>query len=138
MPEARKAVKFGLTLPNRGVLLGATTTGQLLELSERAEAGGQFDSLWVGDSLLAKPRLESITLLSAVAARTRKLKMGPACLASFPLRDPLWLAYQWASLDVLSEGRTVMVACMGGGSREAGGDFLKEFEAVGLDVRGRA
>ena len=36
MPEAPKTVKFGLTLPNRGVLLGATTSEQLLELSERA------------------------------------------------------------------------------------------------------
>ena len=34
-------------------------------------------------------------------------------MASFPLRDPVQLAYQWASLDLLSEGRSVLVACTG-------------------------
>jgi alkanesulfonate monooxygenase SsuD/methylene tetrahydromethanopterin reductase-like flavin-dependent oxidoreductase (luciferase family) len=34
-------------------------------------------------------------------------------MASFPLRDPIQLAYQWASLDLLAQGRTVLVACTG-------------------------
>lgn len=123
---------FGLTLPNRGVLFGATSPAAMLELSELAEKSGCFDSIWVGDSITAKPRLESVTLLTAVAARTRTVKLGPACFASFPLRHPVLLAYQWASLDLISEGRTIFVACMGGGSREAGGDFLKEFKAMGV------
>ena len=118
-------VSFGLTLPNRGVLFGVTTPAEMLELSEIAERSGCFDSIWVGDSILAKPRLEGITLLAAVAARTRRVKLGPACLASFPLRHPILLAYQWASLDQIAEGRTIMVACMGGGSRQAGGDFFE-------------
>ena len=41
------------------------------------------------------------------------MRLGPACMASFPLRDPVLLAYQWASLDLLAEGRTVLVACTG-------------------------
>jgi alkanesulfonate monooxygenase SsuD/methylene tetrahydromethanopterin reductase-like flavin-dependent oxidoreductase (luciferase family) len=131
-------VSFGLTLPNRGVLFGATTPAEMLELAEIAERSGCFDSVWVGDSIMAKPRLESVTLLTAVAARTRRVKLGPACLASFPLRHPVLLAYQWASLDLISEGRTIMVACMGGGSREAGGDFFKEFETMGVPVGERA
>ncbi len=131
-------VSFGLTLPNRGVLFGATTPAELLELSEMAERSGVFDSVWVGDSITAKPRFEAITLLAAVAARTRRVRLGPACFASFPLRHPVLLAYQWASLDLLSEGRTIMVACMGGGSREAGGDFVKEFHTMGVPVAERA
>jgi len=106
-------MKFGLTLPNRGVLFGAITSDRMLEMSEIADASGCFDYLWVGDSFFAKPRMESITLMAGVAARTKRLRIGPACMASFPLRDPLLLAYQWASLDLLSNGRTVLVACTG-------------------------
>jgi alkanesulfonate monooxygenase SsuD/methylene tetrahydromethanopterin reductase-like flavin-dependent oxidoreductase (luciferase family) len=135
---ANHRVSFGLTLPNRGVLFGATTPAQLLELSEMAEGSGAFDSIWVGDSVMAKPRLEAITLLTAVAARTRRVKLGPACFASFPLRHPVLLAYQWASLDLISEGRTIMVACMGGGSQQAGGDFAQEFKAMGVPIGERA
>lgn len=106
-------MRFGLTLPNRGVLMGAVTADQMLELAEVADRSGRFDSVWVGDSLLGKPRMESIALLAGVAARTRRVRLGPACMASFPLRDPVLLAYQWASLDLLAGGRTVLVACTG-------------------------
>lgn len=106
-------LKIGLTLPNRGVLFDATTPAELVELAEIADKSGGFDSVWVGDSLLAKPRLEAITLLAAIAARTERVKIGPACLASFPLRDPIQLADQWASLDQLAQGRTILVACNG-------------------------
>ncbi len=106
-------LKIGLTLPNRGVVFGATTARELVNLAEIADQTGGVASVWVGDSLLAKPRLEAITLLAAVAARTSRVRLGPACLASFPLRDPIQLAYQWASLDLLAEGRTVLVACNG-------------------------
>lgn len=106
-------MKFGLTLPNRGVLFGAVTAEQLLETAEIADRSGLFQSVWVGDSLFGKPRLESVTLLAGLAARTRRVRLGPACMASFTLRDPVLLAYQWASLDILAEGRTVMVGCTG-------------------------
>jgi alkanesulfonate monooxygenase SsuD/methylene tetrahydromethanopterin reductase-like flavin-dependent oxidoreductase (luciferase family) len=106
-------MRFGLTLPNRGVLMGAVTAEQMLDLSEVADRSGVFDSIWVGDSLLGKPRMESIALLAGIAARTRRVRLGPACMASFPLRDPVLLAYQWASLDLLAGGRTVLVACTG-------------------------
>lgn len=106
-------MKFGLTLPNRGVLFGAVTAEQMLETAEIADRSGLFQSVWVGDSLFGKPRLESVTLLAGLAARTRRVRLGPACMASFTLRDPVLLAYQWASLDILAEGRTVMVGCTG-------------------------
>jgi alkanesulfonate monooxygenase SsuD/methylene tetrahydromethanopterin reductase-like flavin-dependent oxidoreductase (luciferase family) len=125
---------FGLTLANRGVLLGVTTPGELLDLAERAEASGQFDSVWVGDSLFAKPRLDAVTLLAALAARTKTLRLGPACLASFPLRNPLVFAYEWASLDCISEGRTALIVCAGGGSA---GDWEAEARAMKVPVRER-
>ena len=106
-------MKLGFTLGNRSVLFGATTNQEMLELSEMADASGRFQSVWVGDSLLGKPRLEAIVLLAGLATRTRNVRLGPACMSSFTLRDPVQLAYQWASLDQLAEGRTVMVACTG-------------------------
>ncbi len=117
-------MKFALTLPNRGVLFGATTPEQMLQMAETADRSGLFDDVWVGDSLLGKPRMESLTLLAGIAARTRRVRIAPACMASFPLRDPVLLAYQWASLDLLAGGRTLLIACTGivpqaGGAQEA-------------------
>ena len=110
----------GLTLPNRGVLFGATTPEQMLQMAEIADRSGLFQSVWVGDSLLGKPRMESITLLAGIAARTKRVRIGPACMASIPLRDPVLLAYQWASLDLLAGGRTVLVGCTGIVPQEGG------------------
>src|SRR4051812_45513242 len=104
---------FGLTLANRGVTFGATTPEQMLDMARIAEESGAFRSVWVGDSLLGNPRLESVTLLAAIAARTGRVRIGTACMASFPLRDPVLLACQWASLDMISGGRTVLVVCTG-------------------------
>ena len=106
-------MRLGFTLGNRGVLFGATTNREMLEQAEMADASGRFQSVWVGDSLLGKPRLEALVLLAGLATRTRRVRLGPACMSSFTLRDPVQLAYQWASLDQLAEGRTVMVACTG-------------------------
>ena len=88
-------VKFGLTLPNRGVVIGATTVAEMLQLAADAESSG-WDSVWVGDSIFAKPRLDAMVLMEAIAARTTRVSIGPACFASTPLRNALVLAYQWA------------------------------------------
>lgn len=127
-------MKFGLTLPNRGVLFDVTTAEEMLQLAEIADQSEVYASVWVGDSLLGKPRMESIALLAGVAARTKRVRMGPACMASFPLRDPVLLAYQWASLDLLAEGRTVLVACTGIVPQEGG---RIEGELYGLESRDR-
>lgn len=127
---ATSGVRFGLVLPNRGVLIGATTVPEMLAMAEEAEAG-PWDSVWVGDSILAKPRLDAITLLSALAVRTERVRLGVSCMASTPLRNPLLLAYQWSSLDYLSSGRTVFVACQGGGP--GSGAFERELRAFGVE-----
>lgn len=125
-----KPVRFGISLPNRAVLFGVSPM-LLLETAEVAEHSGFFDSAWVGDNLVSKPRLESIVTLSALAARTERLKLGEVCLASFPLRHPLLLAIQWASLDVISGGRTILVVCIGGSAR-MGPSFAGELAAMGV------
>jgi alkanesulfonate monooxygenase SsuD/methylene tetrahydromethanopterin reductase-like flavin-dependent oxidoreductase (luciferase family) len=105
---------FGLTLANRGVIIGIVEAGDLIELAQEAEASGAFDAVWVGDSLLAKPRLESVTLLGALAGATRRLRLGVGCLATFVHRHPVLFAQQWVSLDVLSGGRAWLAVCLGG------------------------
>lgn len=117
--------RWGLSLPNRGVLFGLTTIAEILDAAALAEESGAFDSVWVGDSFIHKPRLESIVMLSAIAARTRRVRLGTICMATFPLRHPVELALQWASLDQLSNGRTVLGACNGGG-------FDPELRAFGV------
>jgi alkanesulfonate monooxygenase SsuD/methylene tetrahydromethanopterin reductase-like flavin-dependent oxidoreductase (luciferase family) len=104
---------FGFTLPQRGVFFGVTTVDEMLTLAARADANPLFGSVWVGDSLGAKPRPDSITLLGALAAATRRVRLGVGCMASFPVRDPLVFAYQWATLDLVSNGRMLLAACTG-------------------------
>ncbi|HEU5422897.1 MAG TPA: LLM class flavin-dependent oxidoreductase [Nitrolancea sp.] len=129
-------VRFGLSLPNRAVLFGLPVE-TLLASAEQADRSGFFDSVWVGDNFLSKPRLEAIVTLSALAARTRHLRLGTICLASFPLRHPLPLALQWASLDVLSGGRTILAVCLGGSAR-MGPKFAQELAALGVRSNERA
>ena len=86
----------------------------LIELTVEAEASGAFDAVWAGDSLLAKPRLESVTLLSALAGATKRVRLGVGCMATFVHRHPVMLAHEWASLDVISGGRSWLAVCLGG------------------------
>lgn len=110
------AHSFGLILANRAVVLGVVKARDLVDLSVEAERSGAFDAVWVGDSLLAKPRLESVTLLSALAGVTAKVRLAVGCMATFVHRHPVMLAHQWASLDAISGGRAWLVACLGGPS----------------------
>lgn len=133
MPEPiplTRPLSFGVSLPNRAVLFGMPVD-RLFETAEQVDAAGVFDSLWVGDNFLSKPRLEAITTLAALAARTKRLKLGTVCLASFPLRHPLSFAIGWASLDVISHGRTILVVCLGG-SDSMGPQFAAELRAMGV------
>ena len=102
-----RAPTFGVSLPNRAVMFGVTPQ-TLIDVAVGAEKTGAIDSVWVGDNFLSQPRLESLMLLAAIAARTRRVTLGTLCLATFAMRQPLQLAIQWASLDLLSGGRTIL------------------------------
>jgi alkanesulfonate monooxygenase SsuD/methylene tetrahydromethanopterin reductase-like flavin-dependent oxidoreductase (luciferase family) len=121
-------VSIGITIPQRGAMIGVAPLSELLELAPRAEATGLFDSVWVGDSITAKPRPEAIALLGALAGMTERLRLGVGCMASFPVRDPGLFAYQWATLDQVSGGRMELAVCTGivsagGASRHEGRNF---------------
>ena len=124
-----RATNFGKNALNRGVLVGLCSAGDLLELADAVEASLAMDSAWCGDALFVNRRLDAVTLLAAVAGRTERVLLGPACMGSFALRNPLVFAYEWASLNVISNGRTRMVACAEGGAGP-----LREAETAAMGI----
>lgn len=101
------APRIGYLLPTREQIMnGRPEAAPLLALAEKAERLG-YDSVWVGDSLLARPRHEPLTLLAGVAGRTRRVELGTAVLLP-ALRNPVLLAHQVATLDQVSEGRLIL------------------------------
>lgn len=93
------------------------------------EAGG-IDSIWQTDRLLSRdPILECMTAMAALAGRTRRLKFGMN-VVSLALRDPVLVAKQCATIDVLSEGR--LLPAFGIGSPHA-----PEWKALAVDTRTR-
>jgi alkanesulfonate monooxygenase SsuD/methylene tetrahydromethanopterin reductase-like flavin-dependent oxidoreductase (luciferase family) len=122
-------VSFGFTIPQRGVLFGVATWPQMMALAREADRIALFDSLWVGDSVMAKPRPDSISLLGALSAATTRVRLGVGCMASFSIRDPIVFALQWATLDLISSGRMVLAVCTG---IVAGGVSAREGSAWGI------
>jgi len=104
---------------------------QILELAEHAEALG-FDSVWVGDSVLARPRFEALTTLAAVAARTQRVRLGTGVLLPM-LRHPVLLANEVASLDHVANGRLILGVGIGGNAPAV----AQEFAACGISINRR-
>ncbi len=132
---SERKVKLGVLLPTRGVLLwndGAPEVGPIIDLAVRAEELG-YDSVFVGDSVLAKPRLEALSVLSAVAVKTKRVKLGTAVFLPC-LRDPVFLAYQVATLDVISGGRVILGVGIGPPKPQ---ECVHEFETLGVPFRKR-
>jgi probable F420-dependent oxidoreductase len=127
-------MKFGYILPNYGDKIGPQ---ELLRLAVECEDAG-FDSVWATDHIIMPRELkepygqlvEPFVLLSFIAARCQRLKVGTSCVV-LPQRNPVLVAKQAAALDVLSDGRVVLG--FGAGWAE------KEFEFLNADFgrRGR-
>jgi len=91
---------------------------------------GGIDSLWQTDRVISRqPILECMTAIAAVAGRTRRLKFGVNVI-SVALRDPVLVAKQCATIDVLSEGR--LLPAFGIGS-----PLAPEWKALDIDTRTR-
>ncbi len=89
-----------------------------------------YDSIWLSDRIVSdRFSLEPMIALSMVAAWSPKMKFGTSVLA-LPLRNPVVLAKQIATLDFLSEGR--MLPFVGLGQEEP-----EEYEACGVSKEQR-
>ncbi len=128
-------VSFGASLSNRAVVIGKVRAIEMVEVAKMAEESRLFDSAWVGDSIIAKPRLEAVSALSAIASRTERIKLGTACLATFVMRHPVLFAHQWSSLDAMSEGRSLLAVCLGGHGPQQLVD--REFATFGVPLKER-
>ncbi|MFT7460675.1 MAG: putative F420-dependent oxidoreductase [Planctomycetota bacterium] len=124
--------KFGITMRNFQRFPDQPDARALVDFGVRMEELG-FDSLWVWDHILLGvsphfPIIDSLTVLTAVAARTSKIKLGTGILV-LPLRNPVLLAKQLASMDQLSNGRMIMGM--------ASGWYKREFDNVGVPYKER-
>jgi alkanesulfonate monooxygenase SsuD/methylene tetrahydromethanopterin reductase-like flavin-dependent oxidoreductase (luciferase family) len=129
-------LSLGIVLPTRGVILAggdSPDAGLIVKMARLAEDVG-VDSVWVGDSLVAKPRLEPLAALAAVAASTSRVRMGTSVLLA-ALRHPVLLAQTAATVDQLSEGRLILAMGVGGAFTDA---QQNEWATAGVEKRTRA
>ncbi len=125
---------FGYLLPTRGVVVAAggeaPDTEPIFTLAKKAENLG-LDSVWLGDSVLAKPRMESFTTWAAVLASTERVQVGTAVMLA-ALRHPVMLAQSMSTLDCMFPGR--VLPGLGVGRT----DLKFEFETIGVPLGERA
>lgn len=125
-------LKIGYLLPTRENIMQARPSGKLLlDAAREAEALG-YDSVWAGDSLLARPRHDPLTLLAAVAGAVPSVEIGTAVLLP-ALRNPVVLAQQLATIDQVSEGRLIV----GAGIAADTPTVRAEFKAAGVPFEKR-
>jgi probable F420-dependent oxidoreductase len=125
-------MQIGLAIKN---FVGPTETPDvdaILAYAERAEALG-FESLWAWDHVIlgvepSFPILDAIGILTAIAARTTRIKLGTGILV-MPLRNPTVAAKAIGTLDVISKGRLILGV--------AAGWYAREFDAVGVPFKQR-
>ncbi|HWH01664.1 MAG TPA: LLM class flavin-dependent oxidoreductase [Pilimelia sp.] len=133
MTEPAARPRVGILLPTREMAMtGSYAMAPLLDFAQQVDQLG-FDSLWTGDSLLARPRLDPLVVLAASAAVTRRVTLGTAALTAV-LRHPLIGANLVTSLDHAAQGRLVL----GIGSGFPIPETAEEFAAVGVPFAGRA
>lgn len=119
-------MRIGVCSANSGPY---TTRDALIRLSEAAEKAG-IDSIWVSEHLVVPdpkrppsnmdpkdPILDPVTSLAFLAARTESVRLGTGIIV-LPLRNPLILAKELATVDVLSGGRLVFGIGVGYVERE--------------------
>ncbi|MDF3336100.1 LLM class flavin-dependent oxidoreductase [Mycolicibacterium septicum] len=127
------SLSIGIMLPSRETAMtGRHDARGLIEFARIAEESG-FDSVWTGDSVLARTRVDPLTLLAAVSARTSRVTLGTAALIG-PLRPPLLTSAQAATVDQLSGGRLIL----GLGSGSPLPESRREFDALAMPFRDRA
>jgi alkanesulfonate monooxygenase SsuD/methylene tetrahydromethanopterin reductase-like flavin-dependent oxidoreductase (luciferase family) len=127
-------MRLGILLPHRAVVLQSARRPPVEEcwaVARMCDEAGM--DVWVGDSIVAKPRLEPLTTLAYVAAITRRARLGTAILLP-ALRQPTVLAHALANIDQLAQGRLVLGLGVGWGLPE----IEREWEACGRVHKRRA
>src|SRR5690242_12831085 len=128
-------MRLGILIPTRGAVMQSARRPPVEEcwaLARDADQAG-FDAVWVGDSVVAKPRLEAMTTLAYLAGITSRVRLGTAVLLP-ALRQPVVLAQQIANVDQISQGRLVLGLGVGWSLPSA----ELEWAACGMDHRRRA
>jgi alkanesulfonate monooxygenase SsuD/methylene tetrahydromethanopterin reductase-like flavin-dependent oxidoreductase (luciferase family) len=128
LDRTESGMTYGLLLPHFGK---EASPDRIINSAVRAEEMG-MDAVWVRDHLLWSPHgmegtdptfVEPLAVLAAIASRTSKIFLGSAVL--IPLRWPLKLAQDLASLSYLAKGRVIAGLGLGSGQ--------KELSAVGFE-----
>jgi len=119
-------MKFGVALESFTPPGKRPNVATILEAAVLADSLG-FDSIWAWDHLLLGskrvfPVLEPITLLSALALRTKRVKLGISALI-LPLRDPVVLAKELQTLSYISDNRLLLAIAVGW--------YRKEYDITG-------
>jgi alkanesulfonate monooxygenase SsuD/methylene tetrahydromethanopterin reductase-like flavin-dependent oxidoreductase (luciferase family) len=115
-------LKLGIDLHNRASVFMPEQgldydLNRLIDLAVLCEELG-FYSVSVGDSLLSKPRWRSIPTMAAMAAKTSRIKITSHILMPHLYNNPVLLAQELATLDVIAEGRVVLGCGIGGGKSD--------------------
>lgn len=131
-------VSHGILLPTRGSVLNHTdpedltdrTQSDVIDLARAVEDGG-LDSVWLGDSVLAKPRHEPMTTLASLASATDDLVLGTAVYLP-TLRHPVHVAHQAATISHTGECQLALGVGVGRGPA-----VEREYANLGLDYDDR-
>ncbi len=143
-------ISFGVRVPNSGPL---ASIDNIVRAALDAEEMG-FDSIFVHDHIVWSSEMhrhhissgahealaddqsadfyESLTTLAYLAAVTKRVKLGVACIV-VPTKNPIYLAKQAATLDHWSGGRLLLGVGLGSKATEAS----DEFEVFGVDFAQR-
>jgi len=136
-------MRFGLQL--NPYLAGATGNpwDSVLAIARVADEGA-FDSVWVYDHFLyeggfsghpySEPVLECFTTLGAIAASTRRVRLGQLVLG-MPYRNPALMTKMATTLDLISGGRTILGLGAGWHAREYQAYGWGEFEEVPVRMK---
>jgi alkanesulfonate monooxygenase SsuD/methylene tetrahydromethanopterin reductase-like flavin-dependent oxidoreductase (luciferase family) len=127
-------MRIGVLVPTRGVVMQSSRRPPVEECWTMARLADQagYDAVWVGDSIVAKPRLEPLTTLAYIAGITERVRLGTAVLLP-ALRHPVVLAGQIANVDQISRGRVVLGLGVGWSLPSA----EREWAACGADHKRR-
>ena len=135
----KPGLEFGFLLHTRHLIREGEGVGKIEELwdtAARAEAMG-FDHVWVGDaprlSLLDRAHADCLTIMAALSAKTRRVRIGTVPLIA-ALRNPVLLAHALATLDVISGGRMMVGVSLAPQYKYT----EREFQACGVPFHQRA